>query len=212
MRKLGFYSNQLHPRTLPLTHRLLGLTGKARPRIGYIPSCHDSERQYFQLCQAFYERYSADLDLYFELDQDYVPGNLDALLKCDAIHLSGGDTYYFLHWLKARHLLAPLREYVSRGGVLIGVSAGAILLTPDINSAFLCGDTPPAEQAGVDDYAALGLVDFAFAPHFNAQTDLAPLKAFSRERGIVVYGCPDDAGIAVNGEQVEFFGNVVIIK
>jgi hypothetical protein len=40
--------------------------------------------------------------------------------------------------------------------VLIGVSAGAILMTPSVNSARLCGD------------AGLGLVDFHIWPHFDS--------------------------------------------
>jgi dipeptidase E len=114
-----------------------------------------------------------DLSPYFELGDGYNPDELDTLLTCDAIHLSGGNTYYFLHWLRVRNLLIRLREYVARGGVLIGVSAGAILMTPNIGSASLCGDMP---LEGMTDYAALGLVDFAFVPHLNEKNRLGAVE------------------------------------
>jgi peptidase E len=64
---------------------------------------------------------------------------------------------------------------------------------------------------GMTDYAALGLVDFAFVPHLNEKTDLAPLKAYSQQYQTTVYGCSDDTGIIVNGERIECIGNVLII-
>jgi dipeptidase E len=62
-----------------------------------------------------------------------------------------------------------LRQYVARGGVLIRVSAGAILMTPDIRTTLLCGDTLPAEEI---EPRGLGLVDFAFVPHLGRHVAL----------------------------------------
>ncbi len=208
-RKLVLYSNQILPDCAPVDARLFALLGSPHPRIGYVPSRSDPMRKYFRECQAHYARGGGELSVYFELDADYHPDLLDDLLACDAIHLSGGDTFYFLHWLRTRHLLATLREYVAGGGVLIGVSAGSILMTPDISSARLCGDVP-SDEGG--DETALGLVDFAFVPHRDARNpDLAPLKRLSRHARTVVYGCADSGGIIVNGDAVECIGEVVCI-
>ena len=48
-------------------------------------------------------------------------------MGCDAIHLTGGNTFQFSYWLRERGLDAELKRYAKAGGVLIGVSAGAIL-------------------------------------------------------------------------------------
>lgn len=112
------------------------------------------------------------MEVYFELDVDFSKDTLPALLSCDAVHLSGGNTFYFLRWLRRRAMLPVLRDYVARGGVLIGVSAGAILMTPDVSTSALCGDTFVEEFS---DPAALGLVDFQFLPHFEP-SEAAPLR------------------------------------
>ena len=145
--------------------------------------------------------------MYFELDRDYRPELLDELWACDAIHLSGGNTYHFLHWLRKRELFEPIRRYVAGGGVLIGVSAGGILMTPEISISGLLGDTPLPE---LEDLTALGLVDFSFAPHLNTLKDWKPLRDYARRNNRTIYGCRDGVGLLVDGENIEFIGDIIV--
>jgi dipeptidase E len=208
IRKLVLYSDQVIPENAKVDQRLLALIGKQHPTMGYIPSSSDPERVWFKQKQMYYETLGINLSVYFEIDVNYEPEKLNGLLKCDAIHLSGGNTYHFLYWLHVRRLLTPLREYVAKGGILIGTSAGAILMTPEISSASLCGDTPLAGEE-MTDLSALGLVDFAFLPHLNQVEGAATLlQEYSREYPRVIYGCPDGDGIIVNGEQIEYLGHI----
>ena len=123
-RKLVLYSDQIVGKTDAIDRRLLSLIGKAAPSIGYIPSSSDPERFFFNQIRTYYAALGASVKVYLELDAHFSEDALPALLGCDAIHLSGGNTFYFLHWLKRRAMLPVLRDYVARGGVLIGVSAG----------------------------------------------------------------------------------------
>jgi dipeptidase E len=151
------------------------------------------------------------LRVYFELDKEYQPGLLDSLLSCDAIHLSGGDTYYFLHWLRQRQLLEPLHRYVNQGGVLVGVSAGSILMSPDISVVHLYRDEPVTSST---DLSSLSLVDFAFVPHFGSRrtpTIMSSLQEYSRDHQIVVYACEDSGGIVVVDDDVTCVGDVLKI-
>ena len=206
--KLAFYSDQVIPENNKVDRRLQTLIGRPNPIIGYIPSSADPERVWFEQKRAYYAALGLQLDVYFEIDVDYRPETLPQLLACDAIHLSGGNTFHFLYWLQARQLLAPLRTYAAQGGVLIGTSAGAILLTPDINTALLCGDEPwPGES--LSDRRALNLVDFAFVPHINDLADpTTPLQAYAQTHQRVTYGCADGDGIIVAGDRIELLGAI----
>ncbi|MBV7329901.1 Type 1 glutamine amidotransferase-like domain-containing protein [Chloroflexi bacterium TSY] len=212
-RKLVLYSEQLYPETKMIDQRLLTLIDKDHPRIGYIPSKGKKESTadgYYRARQSYYARYGVDLSPYVNLDEGYDPKKLDALLASDAIHLSGGNTYYFLHWLKERNLVETLRHYVAQGGVLIGVSAGAILMTPEIGTAALCGDAKFGAVVGLD---ALSLVDFAIVPHFGKiEATLSDLQTYAQCHITPVYACPDGAGIVVEDDKIEFFGDVVNIS
>lgn len=205
-KKLVLYSDQVVPETDSIDQRMLSLIGKTNPTIGYIPSSSDPKRFFFDQIRTYYAALDAAVEVHFELDAHFSAETLPALLDCDAIHLSGGNTFYFLHWLKQRAMLPVLRDYVARGGVLIGVSAGAILMTPDVSSSALCGDEPVAELGNL---SALGLVDFQFLPHFQpGEAGTVEIAAHQRQSLAPLYACPDGGGIVVDGTSIEFFGAV----
>lgn len=147
--------------------------------------------------------------LYVELDVAYDPDLLEPLFACDAIHLSGGNTYYFLYWLQQRGLQERLRHYANHQGVLIGTSAGAIIMTPKISSAQLCGDAP---YPLLTTDQGLNLVDFAFAPHVqDTPEDSARMQSYADQQKRVLYGCHDGDGIIVAGDTVTMVGNVITV-
>ena len=138
------------------------------------------------------------------------PAQLPALLACDAIHLSGGDTFYFLHWLRRRGMLSVLQRYVADGGLLIGVSAGAILMTANIGISTNYGDTP---LAGDPDWTGLGLVDFAFVPHLDSHPDgIKTMQEYADRHQVTVYGCRDGDGLIVQEQQVRCIGDVLVVS
>jgi dipeptidase E len=206
MRRLVLYSDQVIAANQQVDSYLLQLLGTNAARIGYISSSSDPKRQYFTAKQQYYQQYGLEA-LYVELDVEYKTDLLDPLFACDAIHLSGGNTYYFLYWLQQRGLMERLQHYAEHQGVLIGISAGAIIMTPEVASARLCGDAP---YALLTTYQGLGLVDFAFVPHVqDTPEDYAHMQAYANHQQRVLYGCHDGDGIVVVGETVTLVGNVV---
>jgi dipeptidase E len=208
MRKLALYCDQVIPENYKLNQRLLTLFHTPRPNIGYIPSASDPDGQYCQDRKTYYSALGIDVVVSCELDNHYQPENFARMLQCDGIHLSGGNTFHFLYWLKQRGLLQDLRRFVVRGGVLIGASAGAILMTPEISSTAFCEDAPlPGEELA--DLVALNLLDFAFFPHINVFPEHErQLLEYSRQHAFPIYGCADGDGIIVEDERIEFFGRV----
>jgi dipeptidase E len=210
MPNLVFYSDQILPRGEKIDQELLSMVAKPNPIFGFIPSADDEEYEHFHDRQAYYHRYGVNLGVYFELENRYFPEILPTLLACDAIHLSGGNTFHFLYWLQKRNLLPALREYVQKGGILIGVSAGAILLTPNISVATLCGDQPTDP---VMDLNALRLVDFSFVPHADKIAGgFSTLCNYSIEHHLPVFACRDGDGIVVRGDTLIRLGEVVQIE
>jgi dipeptidase E len=205
--QLALYSDQVIPQNRQVDEALLCLFDKSNPKIGYIPANADPSRQYFQERQKYYRDYNIHLEPYFELDLRYRPELLPELLACDAIHLSGGNTFYFLKWLRQRGMDMTLSNYAREGGVLIGVSAGAILMTPEISTAELCGDR---EISGLAERIGLELVPFHFLPHLNTFPDpVNIMNQISRQTKTPVLGCPDGGGLIVSQGKVQRFGEVL---
>jgi dipeptidase E len=207
MKKLVLYSDQIPELRNTADKELKKLFNKATPKIGFIPSASDPERRYFNDRKAFYAEIGMDLAVYFELDIKWEPDKLKALLDCDAIHLSGGNTYYFLAWIRKRKMIPALVQYVAKGGVLIGVSAGSILMTPDISTSSLCGDEL---IPGETDFTGLGLVGFCFAPHFGTRdVTLGILKKYSRQKKTIIYAAKDTGAIIVQENEIKCIGDVI---
>lgn len=112
-RKLALYSDQEMPANEEMDARLLRLIGRAQPRIGYIPATSDPERLYFRRKAEYYAGIGANLAVYVDPGQDTSEADWSSLLSCDAIHLSGGNTFSFLSWLQRRSVLPLLARYVS---------------------------------------------------------------------------------------------------
>lgn len=211
MKKLVFYSDQVIPKNKKVDLALLRLIGRDKPRIGYIPSQSDPQRKYFQEKVEYYRQYRIEDLLYFDLDQEYDESKTGKLLACDAIHLSGGNTYYFLNSIKKRKFAPILKEFVRKGGVLVGVSAGGYMMTSSIKITSLFSENE--NSVGLKNFTALGLVDFEFCPHFNQKEKyLEKIKEYSKSSGKMIHACRDGDGIVVYEDKVKLIGKVVNIK
>lgn len=205
MKKLVMYSDQIENRTKEVDDWVLKLIDKENPKVGYIPSCSDLTRKYFNQKVEHYESMGINDLLYFDLDEEYDETKINELLSCDAIHLSGGNTFYFLQLLKKRNFLDIIRNYVLEGGVLIGISAGSIMMSETIDAAAF-GDEDNVRDENKE---ALGLVDFEFMPHWERDQEyLQDLLDYSRKSNKVIYACNDGDGIIINGDKIEFIGDV----
>ncbi len=177
--------------------------------ISYIPSMSDKKLKYFQKAKIELSKYGNFQFKYFDIDDFCNVAKIEKIFKSDIIYLSGGNTYYFLNNLKKRYLITRLRKYVKNGGHIIGLSAGAILMSKDISSAKF-GDE---DIVGLSDLSSLALVEFDFMPHWNQGSNyLDDLKGYSKNTGNTVYTCNDGDGIIVMDNKVHFYGDVKMIK
>jgi dipeptidase E len=177
--------------------------------ISYIPSMSDRKLKYFKKAKMKLSKYGNFQFDYFDIDDFCNVDKVEKIFKSEIIYLSGGNTYYFLNNLKKRYLITRLRKYVENGGHIIGLSAGAILMSKDISSAKF-GDE---DIVGLSNLSSLALVDFDFMPHWNEDSHyLDDLKEYSKNTGNTVYACNDGDGIIVMNNKVHFYGNIKMIK
>lgn len=174
---------------------LLKLLEGSRCRIAYIPSDSDPKRRYFQKVQLSYEKLGISEVTYFDLGLEFDSLATVALLKHDAIHLSGGDPFKFLEHIKIRQFGPVLKSYLKSGGILIGVSAGAMILTPSLELIKEIDSEPVPKSC----QRALGLIDFEFYPHFkHDKLTTERIARYAKLRKKVIYACDDEAGMIVS--------------
>jgi dipeptidase E len=207
--RLVLYSDQEIAANAAIDERLLRLIGVRRPRIGYVSSAPDPDRCCFDHKRSYYANRGADLAAFLDADTLDLERDLVRLIGCDAIHLAGGNTFSFLRWLTELGVLPVLRTYALDGGVLIGASAGSILMTPAVGTAALCGDE---HDPGLVHEDALGLVDFHFWPHYRPGAEFGAQAQSILRQVVPLYGCPDGSGIVIDGPHVEHHGAVRMLS
>lgn len=177
------------------------------PTIAYIPASSDTPDYFwYKKKKEWYRQFGINDLFYFDLDQQFDSTKITKLLSHDVIHLSGGNTFYFLNSIKNRNFIPILREYVANGGVIIGVSAGSIVMSKDIAIANY-GDK---NEVNLQDLSALDFYDFDFHPHFdqNDQQTIDELKKYSLTSNHTIYICQDGSGIIIDGERMQFIGKI----
>jgi dipeptidase E len=118
--------------------------------------------------------------------------------ETDALLVNGGDPLYLRYWMQESGLADLLP---SLGAVWVGLSAGSMVMTPNIGEDFVGWKPPTGGDEG------LGLVDFSMFPHLDHE-DLPDNRMANAEKwaaGMPVpgYAIDDETAIKVTDGAVE---------
>jgi dipeptidase E len=220
-RHLVFYSGGQERRNALIHEELIDLAlgprsdrSSRRPlRMTYVPFCSEGSAPFFRRFQRRYGAFGAtDFDCLPFDDPELRDDRRAAerrILGSDVVYLAGGNTYYFLKHMRRSGLMPTLRRFADRGGVLAGLSAGALLLTPNIGLAGYPPFDRDENEVGLRNESALGLVGFEFFPHYRRSPKLRDaLARYSRRSGRPLYACPDGSGLLVEGDRFTAHGEV----
>ena len=116
----------------------------------------------------------------------------------DAIFICGGNTYYILSKMRQFGFNKYVRQYIERGGVYIGESAGSIIAGRNIEVTALCGDI---NNICLEDLAGLGFIDTAILPHFEEKQSNEVKEFKSRVNYPVVTLSDSQAMLIIDNEE-----------
>ena len=180
---------------LRLVERMLELTGKARPRLLYLPTAmgdtHARIAEFYEWSRGL-EAERDHLRLYGVPDDPR--GRVAA---ADAILVSGGNTANMLAVWRVHGVDRALREAWQSGTVIGGHSAGANCWF----EACITDSYGPVLQPMND---GLGLLPGSFCPHYDGEADRRPTFTRLVRDGVVPPGLACDDGAAAWYEGTTF--------
>lgn len=129
---------------------------------------------------------------------------LEKLSQHDVIYVEGGNTFYLLDWVRKSGFDRVLQKLIDQGKNYVGVSAGSILVGPNIELSNWKHDWDK-NIVNLQDLTGLNLVTFAISPHF-VEEDRALLEQKSKTVNYPVVALNDTQAILVNGGYVKIVG------
>ncbi len=131
-------------------------------KIAYIASTSDYTRKYYNRTLEFYKQFGIKELSYIDVADEYIKDFDKTLNESEIIHLSGGMVNLFAANIYKRNYDILIKEAVDQGKLLIGVSAGAIIMGPDLEI------TKIYEKVQNNEYQkGMGIVDFVLVPHID---------------------------------------------
>ncbi|MGE3262829.1 MAG: Type 1 glutamine amidotransferase-like domain-containing protein [Bacteriovoracia bacterium] len=211
---LIFYSGGNTRENRPLAREVAAsLRDKRNPVITFVPADSESANEDFRAFKRSFSRSGIRRFRCIPVDVALSAKNEKLLLSSDAIFLGGGNTFYFLDSLRKRKLLPKLRRFAKNGGLLMGLSAGSILMTPSIMTAAVPAIDSDDNEIGLRNFKALKLVPFEFSPHYYRSREAdEELKNYSKQLPHPIYACKDGEGIVVKNGSIHFIGRVAVFR
>lgn len=199
--KLILHSDQSVSQTGYRDSELLrSLSGKKNPKILYLPSTLNSRIKVFEEKKSYYSKLGfANVNL-FEPEEHSLKESALAFDDSDVIHLSGGEVIPFTNRLRMTGCDELLKSFLNRGGVVLGVSAGAMILSKTFKTASLYRER--------GEFFGLGIIDFEIIPHANEHFPRQDLIGkFAKEKSIQIYAMNDGDIVVVHGKKVRTHGS-----
>ena len=152
--------------TKEIDEEVVKMTGKENPNFLFIGLASSFSDSYFDTMKKIYKELGCT-PVY--LKKKNILNNPDIvenkIKEADIIYICGGDTVKLVNDVKEYKIDVLLKEAYEKGTVLVGMSAGAILLSKEgfSDSKIMRGESDKHEFI-----EGLGFIDISFCPHYNS--------------------------------------------
>lgn len=179
-------------------------------KIVYIPSWYGEEA--YRDYKDFKEQLPNSNVIYFPINKRPTVEKIKELKSCDLIYFDGGNTFYILNQLINWNLVSLIKK-LSRSKVIVGMSAGSILQTPNINLAQIPYFNADDNDVRLEDLSGLNNVSFEIYPHFSIRNkkELKELTKYSKTHKRKIYLLPDGSSIIKKKGRVKFVGKSYLL-
>ena len=174
----------------------------------YIPSWNGDEckKDFDQFCRQL-QKSSIQKFTYFPLDRKLKLHDYKDLKNADIIFFDGGNTYFLLKHLQEHNLLNWFKQNKSKK-VFAGLSAGALVLSPNIHLAAIPHEDADEKLFEVD-AKSLGFTDFEVCPHFeNKLSSNKELITYSLTHNNLIMAIPDGSGLVIDKDKTIMYGPI----
>lgn len=178
---------------------------RKKGKILYIPIAWSSG-QYGGCKKWFFNTFSALGFTNFEMWTSLNNKKYTDIKKFNAVYIGGGNTYKLLYLLKKSGFSNLLKKFISKGGIVYGGSAGAIVLGKSIEPAVF-GSDPDRNLVKISDLSGLNVLNgYTINCHYQKAQD-AQLLQFAKREHLSVLALPEQTGAYFRNNKVMIIGS-----
>jgi len=120
----------------------------------------------------------------------------DELKGFNAMYFCGGNTFYILKKVKEAGFDDVIKKFIEDGKVYIGISAGSIIIGPNIEIAGI-GDK---NDVNLKDLNGLKIIDKAISPHF-CDKEREEVEKFKKKVDYPIITLTDKQALLIEGDK-----------
>ena len=124
----------------------------------------------------------------------------ESLALADILLVAGGDTFYLMEKLKESCADKAIKNFISRGGIYIGSSAGSIVCCPTIEGAEKFDN--PDLAPNLENFNGMGIFNEVVIPHTHKEKYFERVKETTDKltsKGFKVHHLTDDDVLFFDG-------------
>ena len=174
------------------------LTGK---RAVFIPTAGDpyKNKDFVEADKIALQKYGievTDLDLKNKTEKEINK----SLAMADILLVAGGDTFYLMEKLKKSGADKAIKNFIRKGGIYIGSSAGSIVCCPTIGGAEKFDN--PKLAPNLENFNGMGIFNEVVIPHTHKEKYFERVKETTDKltsRGFKIHHLTDDDVLFFDG-------------
>ena len=182
---------------------------KIKPDIqtmAYIPSRSDFGKVYYKRVTETYAELVKNF-IYCDLEKNNSEKIMKLIFSSDAIFLAGGDECFILKTMLTNRMKDKFENYLKKGGLIIGLCAGAEVLSQDI---ILVEESKKKGKIISLDYG-LQLIDFVVFPRYDSMVNKNSVIEYCKKTNKKIILMGQNSCVVLDGEKMRKEGDVEII-
>ena len=175
----------------------------AKKKAIFIPTAGDpyNNRDFVEADRIALEKYGLDV-----VEMDVKNRSEEEIRKAidgtDIVLVAGGNTFYLMEKLKKSGADKVIKEFIEKGGMYIGSSAGSIICCPTIEGAEEFDD--PSLAPKLDNFDGMGIFKDVIIPHTQKKKYFERIKKTTeklKSKGYKIYQLTDDNVLFFDGNS-----------
>lgn len=185
--------------TLLIDQEIVRISGKACPKILFIPTASLDSSQYIKTVQDYFQKLGCVVDTLCLIIQKPNISEIETkITSADIIYVGGGNTLRMMNLWRKLGIDKLLKQAQMQGKVLCGVSAGSICWFNAGNSDSRKFKNPQADYIKV---TGLGMIEALHCPHFDSESERKQsLKKMLKNYSGVAIALEDSVALQVVGD------------